>query len=382
MADVQAHHAVAPHKGRPGTWSVLPAALIETTAATLTAPVRRHYSRRLDQVANAPLSIGAPIDLSVMSFLQERDVPEFVASVRSFLEHVGIPREFVVVSDGTITPQSRDVISSILPDVLSVQSVDAYVGGHQLPGAVRDFMARSPWGAKLASIMALNDRTPALYADSDLWYFPRAGELRDICSGEVPLFMQDIAPFLDERILTGDSMGDKTDVPLNAGFLFVPKPLDWTLSSARLAALSGEPIGDSEQAAVHLTFLNAGARPSPPATSSIPAGRSRESRSRGASPASATTHGLNGDCSGWRSLGSNLADDAKARGCDSGQAELATRGRLPNFRPTAAAPADRGQSVKDVAMQRAVGCLDWDAEVVEHIRPLGPDGPVKLILSR
>ena len=124
-------------------------------------------------------------------------------------------------------------------------------------------MARSAWGAKLASIMALNDRTPALYADSDLWYFPRAQELREVCAGDTPLFMQDIAPFLDERLLSGDSIGDQTDVPLNAGFLFVPNPLDWTESSARLAALSGEPIGDTEQAAAHLTFRLAGGRPFP-----------------------------------------------------------------------------------------------------------------------
>ena len=251
-------------KGFRETCAVVPAALAETTSATISAPLRRRYSQRIRQSDLAPVSIGEPIDLSVMSFVQENDVPELVASVRSFLVHVGVPKEFIVVSDGTITPESRDMIDSILPGVLSVQSVQKYLGAYDVPRAVRDFMARSAWGAKLASIMALNDRTPALYADSDLWYFPRAQELREVCAGDTPLFMQDIAPFLDERFLSGDSIGDQTDVPLNAGFLFVPNPLDWTESSARLAALSGEPIGDTEQAAAHLTFRLAGGRPFPP----------------------------------------------------------------------------------------------------------------------
>jgi hypothetical protein len=45
--------------------------------------------------------------------------------------------------------------------------------------------------------------------------------------------------------------------------LFMPGPLDWALSLSRLDALDGDPIGDSEQAAVHLTFLGAGAEPFP-----------------------------------------------------------------------------------------------------------------------
>ena len=111
-------------KGFRETCAIVPAALVETTSATISGPIRRRYSQRIRQRDLAPVSIGEPIDLSVMSFVQENDVPELVASVRSFLVHVGVPKEFIVVSDGTITAESRDMIDSILPGVLSVQSVE------------------------------------------------------------------------------------------------------------------------------------------------------------------------------------------------------------------------------------------------------------------
>jgi hypothetical protein len=230
----------------------------------LAAPLRRGYARRISAMAVAPLSPGPPIDMSLMSFVQQLDVPELVASVRCFLARVGIPKEFVVVSDGTITDESSAVIRSILPGVLSVQSVEEYVGAYELHQAVRDFMAKSPWGAKLASIMALGVRAPAMYVDADLWYFPRSSELRTLCDGDLPLFMLDVAPALDLRMLWNEVPGDDAGTPVNAGMLFVPRPLDWSLSLTRLDALPEEPIGDSEQAAVHLTFLGAGARSFPP----------------------------------------------------------------------------------------------------------------------
>jgi hypothetical protein len=250
-------------RGIRGTWSVAPAALVEASSAALAAPIRGLYGRRIAAMAAAPIVLGPPLALSVMSFVQESDVPELVASVRSFLAHVGVPDEFVVVSDGTITKESAAVITSILPGVVSVQTAHEYVGAHRLPQVVRDFMAKSPWGAKLASIMALNDRCPAMYSDADLWYFAGAAELRNLVAGDAPLYLQDIAPYLDPRMLRDDSPGDDTSAPLNAGLLFVPKPLDWSLGCARLAELRGEPIGDSEQAAVHLTFLGARASPFP-----------------------------------------------------------------------------------------------------------------------
>jgi hypothetical protein len=250
-------------RGLRRTWAVAPAAASETIARQLAVPIRRAYVHRLAAWAQAPLVPAAPLDVSVVSFVQERDVPELVASVRCFLARGGTPREFVVVSDGTITPQSASVIRSIRPDVVSVQSPAEYVGRHELHPAVRSFMRGSPWGSKLATIMAMGERAPALYVDSDLWYFPRAAELRTLCAGSLPLFLQDIAPYLDPRMLRTEAPGDVTTKPVNAGMLFMPGPLDWALSLSRLDALDGDPIGDSEQAAVHLTFLGAGAEPFP-----------------------------------------------------------------------------------------------------------------------
>ena len=249
-------------RGVRGTLPLAPAVAIEALATILASPVRRRYVKRLGTEATAPLTPGPPIDLSVATFAQESDVPELIVTVRSFLIYVGVPREFVVVSDGTITDESSALIRSVLPHAISVQSVDGYAGP-KLPEPVRDFMAKSPWGGKLASIMATGDRAPALYVDADVLCFPHASELRALCEGEVPLFMLDVAPCLDPRMLPDERLEDVT-VPVNAGMLFVPKPLDWTLSLIRLGRLRGEPNGFTEQTAVHLAFHGAGGQPFPP----------------------------------------------------------------------------------------------------------------------
>ena len=174
-----------------------------------------------------------------------------------------MPREFVVISDGTITDESKALIRLIRPGTISVQSVEEYAGP-RLTESVRDFMAKSPWGAKLASIMAMADRAPSMYVDADVLCFPHASELRALCEAEVPLFMLDVAPYLDQRLLPDQALEDVA-LPVNAGMLFVPSPLDWTLSLTRLDLLDGaEPSGYTEQTAVHLAFHGAGAQPFPP----------------------------------------------------------------------------------------------------------------------
>jgi hypothetical protein len=250
-------------RGVRGTLPLAPAVAIEALGGILSSPVRRRYVKRLGAEATAPLSPGAAIDLSVTTFAQEIDVPELVVSIRSFLMYVGVPREFVVISDGTITEESRAVIQAILPSTVSVQSIDEYAGP-SLPEPVRAFMAKSPWGTKLASIMTMADRAPGLYVDSDVMCFPHASELRMLCEGEVPLFMLDVAPHLDQRMLPDQSLEDVA-APVNAGMLFAPKPLDWTLSLSRLGLLHDEePSGYTEQTAVHLAFHRAGGQPFPP----------------------------------------------------------------------------------------------------------------------
>jgi len=250
-------------RGVGATLPLAPAVAIEGLAGILAAPVRRRYRKRLRAEAGAALSPGPAIELTVATFAQELDVPELVVSVRNFLIHVGVPREFVVVSDGTITDESKALIRLIRPGTVSVQSVEEYAGP-RLTEPVRDFMAKSPWGAKLASIMAMADRAPAMYVDGDVLCFPHANELRALCEGEVPLFMLDVAPYLDGRMLPDQALEDVV-LPVNAGMLFAPRPLDWTLSLARLDLLDGaQPSGYTEQTAVHLAFHGAGARPFPP----------------------------------------------------------------------------------------------------------------------
>jgi hypothetical protein len=248
-------------RGVSATLALAPAVVIETAAAIVAGPVRRRFAKRIGAEAIAPLSPSPPIDVAAASFTQESDVPELVVSIRSFLSHVGVPREFVVVSDGTITEESKALIRSIRPGLIEVRSVEEYAGS-TVPEIVKGFMEGSPWAGKLASLIALGERAPALFVDSDVMWFENASEFRALCR-RVPLFLLDVGPHLEPRMLPDQALRD-VEVPVNSGILYVPEPLDWTLGLSRLALLNGELPKYSEQTAVHLTMHDAGGEPLPP----------------------------------------------------------------------------------------------------------------------
>lgn len=223
--------------------------------------VRCAYSRALPRVVERRVDPPGALPCRVVSFSCERDLPEQVASLRSVLRWGGRPDEAVVVSDGTHTPASRALLERVDACVRVVDWQD-WVSG-DLPPAVRRYARRSPMGKKLAVELSLPGDRVLAYVDSDVLLLPAArAALPQALTRDVPGYLLDPEDvYLDRRLLRAGELEE----PLNAGFLVLPRPLDWSEPLARFERLVDEPSFHTEQTLVHLAVRAAGGRPLDPA---------------------------------------------------------------------------------------------------------------------
>ena len=223
--------------------------------------IRRLYSGALEAVVDSPLATGGERDLTVYTFSSKDHLPEQVASLRSLLRNFGVPRQILVVSDGSHTAAASGLLERVHPAVSVVHHRD--VIGTQLPPAVRRYAGTSPMGVKLAIELSMPVRGPTLYADADVLFFPGIVELAGpaLRDGDRPRYLQDFdSRFLDERLLADVSEAER---PANAGVLLLFRPLVWDDALERLEALAEEPSFLTEQTLVHLAMRASGGTPLP-----------------------------------------------------------------------------------------------------------------------
>ena len=199
--------------------------------------------------------------LEVFSYSGEAALPEQIASIRSFLRHVGRPIRFNVVSDGTYSESSRRLLRN-LDECVAVSDAREWVPKN-LPEKFLSYLTSHPTGRQLALIMSLPVDAPVLYLDSDVLFFAGAADLLSYTKAvDVPAFYQADCQFSgDERLLRGAS--EKRD-PVNTGFLMLFRPLDWSLSTQRFLELDGAPIFFTNQTMTHLTMHANNAAPFDP----------------------------------------------------------------------------------------------------------------------
>lgn len=220
--------------------------------------LRQRYRAELPQIIRQRIEPPRKIDIDVFSYSSEAMLPEQIASIRSFLRHVGRPRSFTVVSDGTHSKASL----ALLEDVdLSVKVSSAVTPPRDLPQSFRDYLTDHHTGKQLALIMSL-DR--ALYLDADVLFFDGATNLvRQLESRDVPAFYLPDCQFAgDERLLRDES--EKRD-PVNIGVLLLFRKLDWSLAIERFLQLKGLADFHTNQTLTHLTMHRNGARAFDPA---------------------------------------------------------------------------------------------------------------------
>ena len=226
--------------------------------------LRARYWQRVQRDQLPAILSPGHVNVDVLGFTCERDLPEQVLSMRTFLRYVGQPNEFVIVSDGSITPAGEAILRSQAPDV-RVVTVEAFCGNAPMPPPVARFAADKAYGRKLSALISIGSPPrPMVYADCDvLFHRGGSGLARLLADSAGTLhFVEDCQPALDVRLVPIEERSP----PLNSGFLVFGRAVDWTTAIERLGRI-GEAdapgYGWTEQSVAHIAMRGSGALPLP-----------------------------------------------------------------------------------------------------------------------
>jgi hypothetical protein len=212
---------------------------------------RSLYRAVLPQIAKIPIHQTQKLPVTVYALSCERDLPEQVASIRSFIRYVGIQKQFIVISDGSYTQQSCNLLCQLHPCV-QVIPIDKLIKNN-LPQAVYDYAAQQAMGKKLAVLLSLSIDGPTIYTDSDILFFPGATDLANLIASadHYSRYLPDCANKFDKRVIYSESENLN---PINAGFILFKDYLSWDFALERLLKLKELNNYFTEQTLVHLTL--------------------------------------------------------------------------------------------------------------------------------
>jgi hypothetical protein len=248
------------------------------------------YRAALPIIVRRPVPRLRELALDVFAYSGENTLPEQVASIRSFLTYAGRPKQFTVVSDGSYTAKSADLLEKI-DNCVRVQRRPLQLPP-DLPEKIRSYLTNHHTGKQLALIMSLPQSGPALYTDSDVLYFGGARELVEISQVQsVSAFYQADYQFSGDERLIIDAAEKQS--PANTGFLLLFGKLDWSLGLERLQALKGEPNFFTNQTVTHLCMHANGAQPFDPSKFVLQVDDQTIYRDRYAGPSIAMRHYVN-----------------------------------------------------------------------------------------
>jgi len=219
--------------------------------------IRETYRAFLPFIIRRQVRPARTLPFEVFSYSGEAMLPEQVASIRSFLHHAGRPKRYTIISDGTYSQKSLALLKRIDPSVAVADLPDARP---DLPTEFRTYLRTHSTGKQLSLIMSLPREGPALYVDSDVLFFPQAGDLaRFVDSAGPPAFYLVDCQFSgDERLLRSPIEAEQ---PVNTGVMLMLRGLDWSLGIKRFLELVGPPSYFSNQTLIHLAMHANGALP-------------------------------------------------------------------------------------------------------------------------
>ena len=217
---------------------------------------RSLYRAALPMIVRQTIRVARELPFNVFAYSGENTLPEQVASIRSFLTYAGRPKQFVVVSDGSYTSASIELLEKI-DNAVRVQTTPPPLPPG-LPNAIQSYLTTHPTGKQLALLMSLPADGPTLYTDSDVLFFPRACDLAELSRTQSisALFPADYQFSGDERLIRDPS---EKQNPANTGFVFFFQKLDWSQGLERLQMLSGEPNFFTNQTVMHFCMHANGA---------------------------------------------------------------------------------------------------------------------------
>lgn len=217
---------------------------------------RTFYRSALAEIVKRRIQAPRELPFEVFAYSGESALPEQAASIRSFLRHAGRPKQFTVVSDGSYTGASIELLEKI-DNAVRVQKGSLQLPSG-LPETVSSYLTTHPTGKQLAVLISLPTDGPALYTDSDVLFFPGADRLADLSQtkSSSALYLPDYKFSGDERLIA-DAGEEKN--PANTGFIFLFRQLDWSMGLERLRKLDGAPNFFTNQTITHLAMHANGA---------------------------------------------------------------------------------------------------------------------------
>jgi hypothetical protein len=221
------------------------------TARVQGGTIRYIYKSILPTIVRIPILQKKRVLVDVYAMSCERDLPEQVASIRSFIRNVGIPDRFTVISDGSYTEVSCNLLCQI-HSCVEILPIEKLIG-NSLPRPVYKYAAQQAMGKKLALLLSLPIQKTTIYTDSDILFFPGAVDLADIInsSDHLSRYLPDCATKMDERVIYNPH--EKLD-PVNGGFIIFKEKPNWEFALNRLSKLSELNNYFTEQTLVHLTM--------------------------------------------------------------------------------------------------------------------------------
>ncbi|MBD2187726.1 hypothetical protein [Pseudanabaena mucicola] len=213
--------------------------------------IRSIYKSNLPNIVSRPIAQSRQVPIKVYALSCERDLPEQIASLRSFLKYVGIPDTFTIMSDGSYTENSIKLLKLVHPCV-EVQLLTKFQRD-DLPQSVYAYASQQAMGKKLAALMSIPIEGATLYTDSDILFFQGASDLANLAISKDThtYYLPDCKSSLDKRLIYEDI---EQQEPINAGFILFKKNLNWDYAIQRLSDLQELPNYFSEQTIVNLTI--------------------------------------------------------------------------------------------------------------------------------
>jgi hypothetical protein len=221
------------------------------TARLQGGTIRLIYKSILHLIVQIPILQTKEVSADVYSMSCERDLPEQIASIRSFIRHVGVPDRFTVISDGSYTEASCQLLRQI-HSCVEVLPIEKLIDPN-LPKSVYEYAAQQAMGKKLAALLSLPIQKTTIYTDSDILFFPGGTDLADIVnsSDHSSRYLPDCATKMDKRVIYDET--EKLN-PVNGGFIIFKEKPDWEFALDRLSKLSELNNYFTEQTLVHLTM--------------------------------------------------------------------------------------------------------------------------------
>jgi hypothetical protein len=223
--------------------------------------VRALYRALLPAIISRQISGVGSLQFDAFTYSGERNLPELVASIRSFLRYVGRPRRLTIVSDGTLSDRSASLLKDI-DSAIAISRCSEWIP-KDLPSRIYPYLTTHPTGKQLGLIMSLPVDGPAFYFDSDVLFFPGARELCELPQNKnAPArYLADCQLAADQRLFRSET--EKAN-PVNTGVLFLFERPDWSLALRRLLDLNGLPEFFTNQTMTHLTMHANGGAPFDP----------------------------------------------------------------------------------------------------------------------